>query len=222
MDAETAALFPDSFEESALGWIPSGWGVGTVGSVANFNTWTLSKRDALDTIEYIEISEVQRGNINSTQSYFRGEEPSRARRRLRHGDTVLSTVRPDRGAYFLCLNPSTHLIASTGFAVFTPNNPYWSFVHTAIIRDDVFERLGALADGGAYPAIAPEVIAGLPIILPSEQIAAAFHMICAPFYEQAEHSRNESRKLAEMRDALLPKLISGEVRVGDYISEGNQ
>lgn len=215
MDAATAALFPDSFEESELGWIPRGWRVGTLGDIAGFNNWTLSKRDDLDIVQYIEISEVQRGEIGQIATYMRGEEPSRARRRLQHGDTVLSTVRPDRGAYFLAMNPSDNLLVSTGFAVFTPSHPYWSFVHAAMIRDEVFERLGALADGAAYPAVAPETIAGLPVVIPDESVVCAFHAFCAPFYEKAAQHRSESRTLAEARDALLPQLMSGDVRAGD-------
>lgn len=215
MDAATAALFPDSFEESPLGPIPKGWGVGVIGDVAEFNKWTLSKRDNLDIIQYIEISEVQRGEIGEIKTYLRGEEPSRARRRLQHGDTVLSTVRPDRGAYFLALNPPDNLLVSTGFAVFTPTLPYWGFVHTAMIRDEFFERLGALADGAAYPAVTPETIAALPLVLPGEAVVAAFHSFCAPLYEKVAQKRSESRTLAETRDALLPRLVSGDVRVGE-------
>jgi type I restriction enzyme, S subunit len=215
MDTATAALFPDSFEESELGLIPSGWGVGTLGDVADFNTWTLSKKDKLDQIEYVEISEVMRGEIGTIKTFVRGEEPSRARRRLQHGDTILSTVRPDRGAYFLCLNPSPFLIASTGFVVFTPTNDCWSFLHAALIRPEIFERLGALADGAAYPAVAPEMIAALPIVRPSPELMIVFHEISGPLYEQAEQNRVQSRTLAETRDALLPRLVSGALRVGD-------
>ncbi len=215
MDAATAALFSDRFEDSELGPIPAGWRVGIIGDLAEYNNWTLGKKDLLDEIEYIEISEVMRGEINSTSLYVRGEEPSRARRRLRHGDTVLSTVRPDRGAYFLSLNPSPSLIASTGFAVFTPIDTNWSFLYSALIRAEVFERLGSLADGAAYPAIAPEVIAALPVVIPPTELQVAFHNIAALLYEQADQNRFQSRTLAKTRDVLLPKLVSGEVRVGE-------
>ncbi len=47
-------------------------------------------------------------------------EDATSRRRLRHGDTVLATVRTDRGSYFLALNPPENRVASTGFAMITP------------------------------------------------------------------------------------------------------
>lgn len=186
----------------------------TVSEIAEINSWTLGKNDELDRIEYVEISEVSRGNIANVQVFERGEEPSRARRRLRHGDTALSTVRPERGSYFLCLHPSPNLIASTGFAVITPTKAPWSYVHAALTQPETFEELGHLADGGAYPAIRPEVIADWEIAWPSDAgTLEGFHKKCAPLYERAEANRRESQTLAALRDALLPKLLSGEVRV---------
>ncbi|HTW90572.1 MAG TPA: restriction endonuclease subunit S [bacterium] len=199
--------------DSPLGGIPKGWKAGTVADVAKFNAWTLRDTDDLDRIEYIEISEVTRGDVVNVQVFSRGTEPSRARRRLRHGDTVLSTVRPERKSYFLCLNPPTSLIASTGFAVFSPTAAPWSFVHAALTRPDVFEHLGTQADGGAYPSVHAEVIAALPIPLPPAPILDGFQRICAPLYQKAAYNRIESRTLAAIRDALLPKLMSGEVKI---------
>jgi type I restriction enzyme S subunit len=214
MDAETAALFPSEFEESQLGPIPKGWKVTKVNDLARVNTRTLSKNDTLETIEYIEISEVLRGNIGKIQTYNRGEEPSRARRRLKNGDTVISTVRPDRGSYFLCLKPPENLIASTGFAVVSPNRAPWSFIFAALTQPEVFEYFGKQADGGAYPAIRAEIVENYNLIWPDqENIAKVFHQNVSPLLEMAEHNRKEAQTLAETRDALLPKLLSGELRV---------
>jgi len=213
---EFAPFFPDSFVDSELGKIPKGWRVGTVYEVANINSRTLGRHDSLDIIDYIEISEVMRGNVATITRYQRGEEPSRARRRLQHGDTALSTVRPDRGAFFLCIAPPESLIASTGFAVLTPKDGNWAFLHAMVTRRDVGEELGRLADGGAYPAIRPEVIGGFPVILPDDTgLVAAFDKLTQMLYLQAGKNRFESHTLAALRDTLLPKLLSGEIRVGD-------
>jgi type I restriction enzyme S subunit len=214
MDAATAALFPDHFQDSELGQIPKGWKNVTIGDICEINNWSLGKGDKLDTLEYVEISEVSRGNIGSISTYLRGNEPSRARRRLRHGDTVLSTVRPDRGAYFLALNPPENRVVSTGFAVLTPSKTPWSFVHAAMTQPEVSDHLGHLADGGAYPAVRPEIISAIEVVIPNSlAILDAFQQVCAPLFEMAESNRLESRDLATLRDTLLPKLLSGEVSV---------
>jgi len=214
LDPATAAFFPNHFEHTENGLLPLGWRRTAIEEVCAINASTLNKNDKLETLEYIEIAEVSRGNIANIATYARGDEPSRARRRLRHGDTALSTVRPDRGSYFLALNPPKNRFASTGFAVITPTKAPWSFVHAAMTQPEVSEYLGQMADGGAYPAVRPEVIEAIKIALPNEQrILEAFHSICGPLFEQAEANRVQSRMLAIMRDTLLPKLLSGEVNV---------
>lgn len=216
LEPEIAALFPDSFQDSELGEIPKGWRVRSVAELADINVRTMGCYDPLDLIDYIEINKVMRGEVSEITRYKSGTEPSRARRRLTHGDTVLSTVRPDRGAYFLCLNPPETLIASTGFAVVTPKADCWAFIHVALTRLTIGEELGRLADGGAYPAIRPEVIGDLQLVVPNgNSLVEVFERISQPFFERVDRGRNEARTLAALRDALLPKLISGELRAPD-------
>ena len=213
VDTATAALFPAHFEHDEHEMRPAGWRNVAIEELCAINAWTLSKNDNLETLEYVEISEVSRGNIANIATYPHGEEPSRARRRLRHGDTVLSTVRPDRGSYFLALNPPKNRVASTGFAVLTPTKAPWSFVHAAMTLPEVSDHLGQMADGGAYPAVRPEIIGAMQVALPNEpKILEAFQRTCAPLFEQAEANRAQSRTLANLRDALLPKLLSGEIQ----------
>jgi type I restriction enzyme S subunit len=218
MDPATAALFPEHLEHGEEGLLPIGWHTAAFEELCDINSWTLGKNDDLETLEYVEISEVSRGSIANITTYARGEEPSRARRRLRHGDTVLSTVRPDRGAYFLALNPPENRVASTGFAVLTPTKAPWSFIHAALTLTEVSDHLGQMADGGAYPAVRPEIIGAMMVAVPQEpQILEAFHSTCAPLFEQAETNRIQSRTLATLRDTLLPKLLSGELSLREAV-----
>ncbi len=194
--------------------MPLGWRHTAIEEICAINASTLGKNDKLETLEYIEISEVSRGNIANIATYARGEEPSRARRRLRHGDTILSTVRPDRGSYFLALTPPKNRVASTGFAVLSPTKIPWSFIYAAMTQPEVSDYLGQMADGGAYPAVRPDVIGAMQVALPNEsKILEAFHRACAPLFEEAEANRSESRTLATLRATLLPKLLNGEVPI---------
>jgi type I restriction enzyme, S subunit len=214
MAPEIAELFPDSLEDSTLGPIPKGWKVTRVDEVSEINSWTLGKNDELEIVDYIEISQVMNGDVGEIARYQRGKEPSRARRRLRHGDVVLSTVRPDRGAYFVVIDPPATLIASTGFAVFTSTAVPWSWTSCALTSPEVFEYLGHHADGGAYPAINPALIGKIEYALPAcADVLNAFHSLASDWYRLAEDHRRESLQLRHTRDELLPCLLSGELSV---------
>lgn len=216
MDRDVAALFPDSLWDSEVGGVPLGWRPQSLSGFARVNAWTLTAKDELNPILYVDISSVSRGEISERATFERGTEPSRARRRPAHGDTVLSTVRPDRGSYFLCMHPPENLIVSTGFATVTPLRVPWTFLHAAVTREDVFEYLGHMADGAAYPAVRPSVIEDLQIVVPDRlELLNAYHQIYEPMFSHAAANREESKTIASLRDSLLPKLISGEVRIRD-------
>jgi type I restriction enzyme S subunit len=89
------------------------------------------------------------------------------------------------------------------------------FVYLAATAADNIDTLAHLADGAAYPAVRPDVIAATPIVRPDNEMFDRFSRVVGPLLAKiAQHAR-ESRTLAALRDALLPKLISGELRVMD-------
>jgi type I restriction enzyme S subunit len=218
MDAATATLFPDSFEQSKLGEIPRDWKSGILSDIFDANINTLSKNDPLKTVDYIEISGVGSGQVNEIVRYSRGSEPSRARRKIAHFDTILSTVRPDRRSFFLAWNPPETHIVSTGFVVLTPKDKKsgtFGFLH--VTQQDFTDELGRLADGGAYPAISPDVILSRKCIVPVGEVVNAFDAVVSPLLELIHSNNAESVTLANTRDLLLPRLLSGEVELKEAV-----
>jgi type I restriction enzyme S subunit len=72
-----------------------------------------------------------------------------------------------------------------------------------------------LADGGAYPAVRPEIVQQTPIVVPDAISLGRFSEVVEPMLSRIGAGRREEDTLADLRDALLPKLISGELRVPD-------
>jgi type I restriction enzyme S subunit len=211
---QVADLFPDSFEDSELGEIPRGWEVGTLAdlSILNPEVWTKETRPAK--LDYVDLSNTKWGRIEAVTSYEAAEAPSRAQRVLRPADTIVGTVRPGNGSYAFI---SEHgLTGSTGFAVLRPQTAqYAEFVYLAATAADNIDTLAHLADGAAYPAVRPEVVAATPIVRPSDEVFGRFSRAAGPLLAKTAQHERESRTLAALRDALLPNLISGELRVED-------
>lgn len=206
--------FP-GFDGELVDGLPKGWRKIKVGDVCQVNANTLSTKDKFDEIHYIEISEVNRGVINSLKVYERGTEPSRAKRRLTHGDTVLSTVRPNRGSYFLSINPTENMIASTGFAVFSPTKVPFSFLYLLLTSDEQLEFYGKMADGAAYPAINQSVIMDIGFVLPDKDTLQLFHDVVGNFFLKSYENLTLNEKLTQTRDTLLSKLMSGQLKVSE-------
>lgn len=214
MDAATAALFPCELEDSELGPIPKGWRVGTLEDVSDLNAskWTARKHPEI--VKYIDLSGVNRNRIETFTEFEFDAAPSRARNHLREGDTIVGTVRPGNRAYAYIHAPEENLTGSTGFAVLSPKEPYLSsFVYLAATSDEAIERFTNLADGAAYPAVRPGVVASTPCVLPSDSVLAAFAEISVPMLEGIAKNSTRAGVLAELRDTLLPRLISGKLRL---------
>jgi type I restriction enzyme S subunit len=194
--------------------LPEGWRWGKLEDLCAVNINTLGKAHNFKVLQYIEISEVSKGNVGTIAIYERGKEPSRARRLLNDGDTVLSTVRPDRGAYFLAINPPANLVVSTGFAVFSPKQKIaFSFINQFLIQEESFKYYGFMAHGAAYPAINPITILNMEIPIPSIEAISEYNGQAEPLLRQISNNNEETKTLKFIRDSLLPKLMSGEIKL---------
>ena len=209
-----ADLFPGSFQQSRLGEIPKGWKDCTLEDLSMLNpaTWQKQKRPA--TINYVDLSNTKWGVIEVVKSFAQQDAPSRAQRILQPGDTIVGTVRPGNGSYAFIFEEG--LTGSTGFAVLHPLRvEYAELVYFAVTAAENIEALSHVADGGAYPAVRPEIVAATRVIKADDAIIKSFSHLTGPLLAKIAENESESRTLAALRDALLPKLISGELRVKD-------
>ncbi len=205
------SLFPDSLDDEEK---PMGWESGTLANVAHLNPESWSRVNYPDIVKYIYLSNTKWGTIETITSYSSETAPSRAQRILRPGDTVIGTVRPGNGSYAYV--SSEGLTGSTGFAVLRPKAPMFrEAVYLASTSSENIDRLSHLADGGAYPAVRPELVSATAFVSAPDKLIAEFSSLTGPLIDRAEENKRESQTLAATRDLLLPKLMSGEVLVKD-------
>ena len=214
MNAATAALFPDSFEASELGEVPKGWRIGKLGDLSDLNPESWTARNHPETIAYIDLANIKDNEIGSIADFSFDEAPSRARRVLRSGDTIVGTVRPGNRSFAFIHEPASNLTASTGFAVLRPITvENTEFVYLAATQDTSIEHLAHVADGGAYPAVRPDVVSGLQCVVPPSEVMTSFHGVTEPLLTQVCANQKQVQTLATLRDTLLPRLISGQLRL---------
>ena len=209
---DVADLFPDRLVDSESGPIPEGWSLGKLDDVASLNPESWNARNAPDEVAYVDLANTKWGRIETVEVHSWSTAPSRARRVLRPGDTIVGTVRPGNGSYALIGDEG--LTGSTGFAVLRPrtSNAREIVWCAATCRTNI-DRLAHLADGGAYPAIRPHAVAQTRIVLSDISVRRAFSSLTAGWFDRMENDKRASRKLAALRDALLAPLVSGEFRV---------
>ena len=141
------------------------------------------------------------------------DAPSRARRVVKHGDIIWSTVRPNRRSYCLILDPAPNLIVSTGFAVITPRRVPYTYLYHTLTTDEFVAYLTNNATGAAYPAVNAGDFRNADVLLPPTGITESFHSIVLDCFDEKQNLHKKSDVLRRTRDLLLPRLISGEVDV---------
>ena len=158
--------------------VPSHWAVVPIKHIASSNDDVLTEDTSEDyVIEYVEISSVDgvKGILSTETCQFKNA-PSRARRRVQHGDVIVSTVRTYLKAIASVEHPVDNLVVSTGFAVIRPRaSLYPRFASYLFKTNYVVDEVIARSVGVSYPAINPSELVRIHAVVPplNEQIAVA-------------------------------------------------
>jgi len=216
---EISELFPDSFEESELGEIPSGWKVDEIGNVVEcvggstpstkeseywdegVNYWAtpkdlsdLSEPFLLDTAKKITdlgVTKISSGILPMGTVLLSSRAPV--------GYVAVAKVPVSVNQGFIAMKPSALL--PTNFLL------NWTLANVQQFKDR--------ASGTTFAEISKKAFRPVPVLLPRSGVVNAFTEIVEPLYENVVLNMKQSGSLTALRDALLPRLISGELRVPD-------
>lgn len=143
------------------------WKSVKLGSVVELNKKLIGRGFPYKEIEYVDISSVGTGKLLETKHTKIGKAPGIAKRLVSDGDTILSTVRPNRRSFLFIKNPKSNLVVSTGFTVLSPSEKINSrFLYYLITDQRLTDYLANNAKGAAYPAVDAEIINRAKIQLP--------------------------------------------------------
>jgi type I restriction enzyme, S subunit len=208
-----------------LGEVPEHWLIKPLKRWVRINASTLGEKTDPDfEFWYVDIGSVETGRLAKELERLRFEAaPSRARRVLSRGDTIISTVRTYLKAIWYVDLEADDLIASTGFAVLTPGSNVEPEYLGYVIQSSTFvNRVTANSIGIAYPAIAESVLGRFHVAMPStvtEQQAIVAHIKSesAPLDLAIEQAMAEIMLIREYRDRLIADAVTGQVDVRGWV-----
>lgn len=205
--------FPGYENVKIVDGVPEGWEKCLLSDVADVNKLNLPKNNEYDSIDYIDLSSVKKGHILEKTRYKINEAPGRAKRLAIDGDIIWGMVRPNLCSYALVMHPNERDVFSTGFAVISSKKVPFSYLYCLATEESFIGYLVNCTNGAAYPAIKPIHFEEAKILKPVDEILNQFHSIAEPIYRKIEALDKMVISLAEARDRLLPKLMSGEIEV---------
>jgi type I restriction enzyme, S subunit len=197
---------------------PENWNCTRLKNVVLINENSLSTSTHSDYIlNYLEISNVNNRGIiskNEIRELFFLDAPSRARRIVRNGDTVISSVRPNLQAIAHIKHISGNLIASTGFYVVTPIQERLDekYTYYLLISDGSKQHLEAVAKGVGYPAVDDKDFVALkfatPSLLEQRRIASYLDKTCAAIDKAIEAKQKQLEILDALRKSIIHKAVT--------------
>jgi type I restriction enzyme S subunit len=226
LDKATAALFPDSFQDSSLGPIPKGWQVAEVGQIADVIDCLHARKP--DRCEggrlYLQLNNIQNdGLIDITDAFLVSDADYQewiSRMEATQGDCVITNVgrvgavaQIPEGVKAALGRNMTGIRCKTDFS-------FPTFLIECLLSRSMREEIRMKMDTGTIlNALNVKNIPKLRFVRPPYEIATRFESLARPLRHKMEQNVLESRTLATLRDTLLPKLLSGKLSVANLKSK---
>ncbi|MBI6654276.1 restriction endonuclease subunit S [Pseudomonas carnis] len=219
MDVDTAALFPQSFDESEIGLVPRGWHVKSIGDAVecmgggtpntkdpNYwepaeHAWTTPK-DLSGQLSPVLLSTERKLSTLGLAKVSSGLLPS---------GTLLLSSRAPIGYLAIAQVP---IAVNQGYIAIPPGGELPPLYMLFWCRQNM-EGIKARANGSTFMEISKKAFRPIPALVPPMSVVAAFANIANPLFERLIENERQTQTLTELRDALLPRLISGQLRPAD-------
>ena len=219
MDKATAALFPDGFQESSLGPVPMGWWTCTLGDIAKNLSITFDFM-RISEVVFINTGDVLEGDFLHSKRSAHAGLPGQAKKSIRPEDILFSEIRPANKRYAYVDFDARDYVVSTKFMIIHGSKEiHPRLLYRILTAKETLDEFQVQAESrsGTFPQITFDSISHLPIVLPPIGIQEAFQRYVEKMDAQIKVNKQQSHTLATMRDTLLPKLLSGELRVATIL-----
>ncbi|PDW04685.1 restriction endonuclease subunit S [Candidatus Viridilinea mediisalina] len=210
MDAATARLFPDGFEVVDGREVPRGWGLARLDRITENPRRSFHPSDVDPKTPYIGLEHMPRkcvalddwGSTDTIESNKFGFD---------RGEILFGKLRP----YFHKVGVAAISgVCSTDILVLRPTELNWfGFVLAHVSSDEFVQHTDQSSHGTKMPRTSWKDMARYQVVLPPELVASRYNDFAFPLIQSIVTNVHQSRTLAALRDALLPKLLSGELRV---------
>jgi type I restriction enzyme S subunit len=215
-DLKQAAMQQLLTGQKRLPGFHSEWVVKELGKVAEVDVESLGSSTSPDyEFNYISLEDVDAGVLRSSSVQVFGAAPSRARRILRKGDILISTVRPNLKSHLLFTIDAPHWVCSTGFAVVRcregVTHPGYVFSH--LFGYSVSQQIDALLTGSNYPAINSGDVRALGIPVPEYAEQTAIAEVLSDMDAELAALEQRRDKTRALKQGMMQELLTGRTRL---------
>lgn len=214
LDGSDATLFPDELLESDVGEIPSNWKATTLADIVTERTGKVGNGN-----EHVVLSAVASGELKLSDEHFTKQvysQDTSKYKRVEQWDYAYNPSRINIGSIGMLEEPIVGAVSPV-YTVLRPAEGYERFLRFFLDLPQTKEVINQFCSGSVRQSLSFKDFAAIPVVLPPKEIAKAFTRRWQELKALRQKLAMQSNKLAELRDTLLPKLMSGELRVPDEL-----
>ena len=219
MDEATASLFPDSFEESELGLVPRGWRIGTLADVARLQKSSVNPLHQPDVLfEHYSLPAFDDGQSPIIEA---GIEIKSNKTVVPANAVLLSKLNPHIPRVWLPTDAGINAVCSTEFLAFIPADAVSrEFIYCIFTSERFLQSLCQLVTGtsNSHQRVKPDGVLSMNSVITPADVMVSFATIAKPIFDRIGHNRQQAQTLANLRDTLLPRLISGQLLLSEVDS----
>ena len=210
MDAAAAALFPDSFEDSPIGPIPKGWKLGKLGDIATVVGRRVDPSSLANDLPYVGLEHVPRRSL-ALDRWSTSSEVESTKSEFQRGDVLFGRLRP----YFhkVSIAPFSGICSTDILVLRSRDTDFSEFVPMHLFSEELISYAVRLSNGAKMPRTNAADLTNYAVVVPPAAVAGAFRDATHGPLRRIVDSSHEIACLSEIRDALLPRLVSGRLRV---------
>jgi type I restriction enzyme S subunit len=219
MDEATAALFPDSFEESELGAVPKGWSIKVMADVSTVGIGKTPPRkeqhwfsESQSDVRWVSIRDMGSVGVYAaeTSEFLTTDAVEKFNVRRVPDNTVLMSFKMTIGRVAITDGEMTTNEAIAHFKL-EPGAPITSeFIYLHLKQFD-FSKLSSTSS--IADAVNSKTVREIPILVPSFEVLRAFQDQVGVLFSALKNREQHAQSIAQTRDALLPRLISGQLQI---------
>ena len=219
MDEATAALFPDGFEESELGLVPRGWRASIMGEVSTVGIGKTPPRkepqwfsESAGDIRWVSIRDMGVSGVyaSKTSEYLTSESIQRFNVRVVPANTTLLSFKMTIGRVAITDGAMTTNEAIAHFKLDPESSLSSEFLYLHLKQ---FNYASLSSTSSIADAVNSKTVRNIPLLVPNTEVLRAFQNQAKALFSRIKVVEQQAQTLATLRDTLLPRLISGQLRL---------
>ena len=216
---------PKGTKPSELGEMPEDWEVVNIGDLGQVDPENLGSTTSPDyEFNYVSLEQIEKGVLVGTTRVIFRNAPSRARRVLKKGDILVSTVRPNLMSHYFVQHEVNDLICSTGFSVirFFEEKLCPGYLYQHLFSSVINNQIEMLISGSNYPAINSGDVKQLKVQIGSVEEQTAIASILSDMDAEIQVLEQRLGKTRQIKQGMMQELLTGKTRLLQPLNKESQ